>query len=98
MHDLLGRLASDGQAGDHFGFSVAISGSTVVVGADAADGSATDQGATYVFVRSGTSWNQQAKLTADDNGSLGGFGLGVALSGDTALVGAPARAGPSRPN
>ncbi|GAB3409454.1 FG-GAP repeat protein [Flindersiella endophytica] len=86
-------VASDGQAGDHFGASVAISGSTVVIGADAADGAATDQGAAYVFVRSGTAWSQQAKVTASDGASFDGFGQSVALSGDSALVGSPVAGG-----
>ena len=46
------------------------------------------QGATYVFTRSGTSWSQQAKLTASDGAGFDEFGLASALSGDTVLVGA----------
>ncbi|MFN2591089.1 MAG: hypothetical protein ABR518_10025, partial [Actinomycetota bacterium] len=42
------------------------------------------------FVRSGTNWTEQAKLTAPDPGSFDGFGLSVALDGDTAMIGAPA--------
>ena len=59
--------AADGAAGDEFGCSVAISGDTAVVGAryDAV-GANADQGSAYVFVRSGTTWSQQAKLTAAD--------------------------------
>ena len=51
----------------------------------------TWQGSAYVFVRSGTSWSQQAELTASDGAAFDNFGYSVALSGDTALVGAPAR-------
>src|SRR2546421_1694399 len=50
--------ASDAAPGDRFGFQVAISGSTAVVGAYAKDSQA---GAAYVFVRSGSVWSQQAK-------------------------------------
>lgn len=82
-------VASDGQAGDHFGTSVAISGSTVVIGAEAGDGAAADEGAAYVFVRTGTAWSQQAKVTASDGASFDAFGQSVALSGDSAIVGAP---------
>jgi hypothetical protein len=78
--------ASDGGAGDRFGYSVALAGSTAAVGA-AAWNSAT--GATYVFVRSGGAWFPQAKLTASDGGSGDQFGYSVALSGSTAVVGAP---------
>jgi hypothetical protein len=81
--------ASDGAAGDNFGFSVAVSGDTALVGAWADDvGANVDQGSAYVFFRSGTTWTQQAKLTASDGAPSDRFGNAVALSGDTALVGA----------
>jgi hypothetical protein len=67
--------ATDGKAGDYFGEGVAVSGDTVI----AADSSAS---AAYVFVRSGTTWTQQAKLTTTD----GTIGHQVAISGDTAAV------------
>jgi hypothetical protein len=47
------------------------------------------QGAAYIFVRSGTNWIQQAKLTAGDGGYNNWFGNSVAISGDTVVVGAP---------
>jgi uncharacterized repeat protein (TIGR01451 family) len=80
--------ASDGATGDNFGWSVAISEDTVLVGVRNSDVSAADQGAVYVFVRSGTTWTQQAKLTASDAEASDVFGWSVALAGDTALVGA----------
>jgi hypothetical protein len=80
--------ASDGTAGDNFGWSVAVDGDTALVGVRNSDVSAIDQGAAYVFVRSGTTWIQQAKLFASDAVSADVFGWSVALSGDTALVGA----------
>ncbi len=81
--------ADDGAANDIFGRSAAIAGDTIVVGAASADGTSTiDQGAAYVFTRSGTSWSQQAKLTAVDGGALDFFGDSVAIAGDTVVVGA----------
>ena len=80
--------ASDGAAGDAFGFSVSISGDTAVVGASGDDDSGTSSGSVYVFVRSGTTWSQQAKLTASDATASGAFGESVAISGDTVVVGA----------
>jgi hypothetical protein len=80
--------ASDGAASDYFGCAVAISGDTALVSARNGDAGATDQGAAYIFVRSGTIWAQQAKLTASDGAASDVFGWSVALSGDTALVGA----------
>jgi len=78
-------VAGDPQAGDGFGWSVALDGDTAVVGAHGENGYA---GAAYVFVRSGGIWSQQAKLVAGDAEAYDQFGLSVALDGDTALVGA----------
>ncbi len=81
--------ASDASALDAFGASVAMSGDTVVVGAPRHDRNVgIDSGSAYVFVRSGTTWIQQAKLTASDASALDAFGYSVAISGDTLLVGA----------
>jgi hypothetical protein len=81
-------LAADGAANDEFGQSVCVSGSTAIVGAHFnAPGEA--RGAAYIFVRTGATWAQQAKLVAGD-GVLGDqFACSVSVSGDTALVGAP---------
>jgi hypothetical protein len=84
-------FADDGAAGDEFGWSVAIDGDTIVVGADADDVFAnTDQGSAYVFVRSGTTWTQQAHLFANDGSARDRdyFGNSVAVQGGTAIVGA----------
>ena len=81
-------LASDGAAGDGFGRSVALSGDTALVGSWLDDDGGSDSGSAYVFVRSGGVWTQQAKLTASDGASLDYLGGSVALSGDTALLGA----------
>ena len=78
--------AADGGSGDLFGSSVAIYGSTVLVGAPGAN---SFTGAAYVFARSGTAWSQQAKLTAADGGSGDLFGSSVAIYGSTAVLGAP---------
>ncbi len=78
--------ANDGAANDSFGGSVGVNGDTAIVGAY---GKASFQGAAYVFVRSGSSWLQQQELTANDGVAHDVFGTSVAVSGDTALVGAP---------
>ncbi len=80
--------AADGAAGDVFGISVAISGDTVVIGADLADERGSNSGAAYVFSRSGNAWRQQAKLTADDGTAGDLFGMRVAIFGGTAVIGA----------
>jgi len=80
--------ADDGAAGDLFGISVALSGDTILVGADLHDAIAPNAGAVYVYTRTGNTWSQQAKLTAADGGETDIFGVRVALSGDTALISA----------
>jgi len=82
-------VAAPAQAGAAFGFALAASDDTVVVGAyleDTAGG--TDAGAAYIFVRSAGSWVQQQRLTASDGAALDQFGRAVAVSGDTVVVGA----------
>jgi uncharacterized repeat protein (TIGR01451 family) len=82
-------VASDGAAGDFFGWSVALSADTAVVGAPGCDtAGGSDAGSAYVFVRPGTEWVEQQKLQASDGAASDGFGGSVAVSGDTALVGA----------
>jgi hypothetical protein len=81
-------IASDGAASDCFGYSVALSGDTALLGAYGDDDKGSNSGSAYVFTRSGASWTQQAKLTAGDGAAGDRFGWSVALSGDTALVGA----------
>jgi hypothetical protein len=80
--------ASDGVANDEFGSSVAIDGNTVIVGAPYAAAGSSLGGAAYVFVRSGTMWTEQAKLTASDGAASDVFGWSVSLSGETAVIGA----------
>ncbi len=93
--------ASNTGMADLFGVRVAVSGDTIVVGAmgeDSAatgvngaqgDSSASGAGAAYIFVRSGTNWAQQAYLKASNAGVDDNFGAGVAITGDTVVIGAP---------
>lgn len=81
--------AWDRQAEDRFGYSLAIDGNTLLVGALRGDSaSGIDLGSAYVFVRSGSVWSLQTKLAVTDGVGLHFFGSAVALEGDTALVGA----------
>ena len=85
--------ASDAAAGDEFGTSVAIDGDTVVVGANEHDQSntVTDSGAAYVFTKPGNAWatgTETAKLTASDGTRGDEFGISVAVSGNTVVIGA----------
>jgi hypothetical protein len=82
-------LASDGQASDYFGRSVAVYEDTVAVGADGSDDSGTSSGAVYIFKRGGgTSWSQTHKLTPPAGSDYDLFGGRVALWGDSLVIGA----------
>lgn len=83
-------LASDGAPDDDFGFSVAVSGDKIVVGARARDeGGVPNTGSAYVFGPVSGVWTEKAKLLASDRTQDAQFGFSVSVSGDTALVGAP---------
>jgi hypothetical protein len=83
-------IASDASDADHFGISVEISGDTAIVGAALDDhGTEVDAGSAYVFVRNGTTWTQQAKLTSNDGAAGDFFGWKASLDGDQLLIGAP---------
>ncbi len=80
--------AADGAADDRFGRDVALAGDTAVIGAMFQDDKGENAGSAYVFARTGSSWNEQAKLTAADGAEGDVFGFSIALSGDTAVIGA----------
>jgi len=91
--------ASNGELGEGFGFSVAISGDTIAVGSpgegsgspgvngDQSDNSTPGAGAVYVFEYSGGTWTQQAYLKASNPDAGDQFGESVALDDDTIVVG-----------
>ncbi len=83
-----GLTASDGAEGDWFGASVALDANTALVGAPTTDDLGYASGSAYVFVRSGSTWTQEAELLAEDGQGGAYFGISVALDGDTALIGA----------
>jgi len=85
-HDVM-LVAADGQANDFFGGSVAVDGDTVLVGANGDDDHGSKSGAAYVFVQTGSSWVQQAKLTASDAKAADNFGYSVDLAGNSAVIG-----------
>jgi nucleoside-specific outer membrane channel protein Tsx len=78
---------SDTVAFDDFGGSVAISGTTAVVG---------ESDKAYVFIRTATGWKQAAELKGSDTVVGDEFGFSVAISGTTAIVGALGHAGGGR--
>ena len=92
--------ASNTGQNDGFGSNVAVLGDNVVVGAhfeassaigvngNQGDNSLGRAGATYLFTRSGTTWAQQAYLKASNTGGADFFGIALAISRDTLIVGA----------
>ena len=85
-------VASDGQPGDSFGFSVAVDADTdtVVVGAYGNDDNGSDSGSVYVFTKSSDGgWVQDTKLVSSDGEEGDWFGVSVAVDQNTVLVGAP---------
>jgi len=81
-------VGSDGAAGDAFGYSVSVSGDYAIVGAYRDDDKGSDSGSAHIFKRDGSSWSQQAKLTASDGAASDCFGGSVSISGGYAIVGA----------
>ncbi len=100
--------AATGDAGDHFGSTIALSGSTLVVGAhgesskatgvggDGSDNSVSASGAAYVFIPSAGSWTQVAYLKPAAAQANLHFGYAVAVHGDVIAVGAPGEAGDAK--
>jgi len=96
-----GRQSGRFDYGDNFGWSVAVSGDTVVVGAPGEDSnatgvdgnqnnnSATNSGAVYVFVRDEVTWTQQAYLKQSSNQLFREFGRSVAIDGEILVAGGP---------
>jgi hypothetical protein len=81
-------LASDGASGDSFGGAVDICGDTVVIGAAEDDDCGSRSGSAYVFHVEDSNWAQQAKLQPSDGNDVDYFGVSVAVSGCTAVIGA----------
>lgn len=91
-------LASDAATNTYFGYSMALSGSTLLVGSWGANPGGVDtQGVAYIFNESGGIWTQTQELVADDGLAQDKFGHSVALQGTTALIGADGSAGPGGP-
>lgn len=91
--------SSNSESADSFGWSVAASGNTIVIGAKGEDGASTlingyqgngsaDSGAAYVFVKQGSTWQQQAYLKASNTGRGDSFGQSVAIDKERIMVGA----------
>ena len=93
--------ATNTDIGDRFGYSVAVDGDTIVVGAfgedsiasgvggNQANNAGTDSGAAYIYHRIGSTWSSQEYLKPVQPAGGAWFGRSVSISGDVAVVGAP---------
>lgn len=81
--------ASDGASSDWFSRSLAIDGDTIAIGSAQDDDLGMDSGSVYIYERTGTVWNETAKLRAADGAAGDTFGEGLALVGDLLVVGSP---------
>jgi hypothetical protein len=82
-------VAPDGAPFDDFGDSVSVSGDTAVIGAwNKQFGSNIEEGAVYVFTRSGTVWGPPQELMPSNPAEANSFGISVSVSGNTAAIGA----------
>jgi hypothetical protein len=72
---------------DFFGWAVSLHGDTALIGAPGSSFNPSYPGAAYIFVRTGTTWTQQARLDPSDGQDGDYFGNVVALDSDTALIG-----------
>ena len=88
--------AVDASIADHFGFSVAVQGNVLVVGAPGAFGAAPFSGQVFVYEFNGTAWGQVSVLTAPDASPLANFGHAVAVEGRHIAVGAINGLGPQQ--
>ena len=82
--------ASDSAPGAHFGQSVAISGDTIVVGAESDAGMGDESGSAYIFERDwggDDNWGQRKKLNASDQTNWDHFGWSVAIDGEHVVIG-----------
>ena len=80
----------NGVVNDEFGVSVSIDGDTAIVGAKGDGDNGSSSGSAFVFIRNPVTgvWTQQQQLLPSDGAAYNIFGKSVAISGDTAIVGA----------
>jgi len=80
--------AYDGEPGDQFGWSVALSAGSALIGARFDDDEAFNSGSAYLYNRTAQTWHMKQKFTASDAAVNDQFGWTVALDDQTAVIGA----------
>lgn len=83
------KLTAAVGADERFGSKVAVDGDVAVLGAPTETTTAGEEGAVYVFTRSGSAWAESQKLVAWSGAAYDNFGDAVAIHGDVIFVGAP---------
>ena len=86
--EMVKLTASDGEANDDFGYSVSVSGNTIVAGAHGDDDNGRSSGSVYVFTYDGETWVETVKLATSDSEARDSFGGSVSISGSTIVAGA----------
>lgn len=82
-------ISSDPAYADYFGYSIALSGNTVLAGVPYDDDAGTSSGSTYVYAYNDSNWTEQTKLLPiPDEATSEEFGYDVDIDGDVAIVGA----------
>jgi hypothetical protein len=87
-------VPSDGEPSEHFGRSVAIDDSTILVGAFFDNDLGLLSGSAYIFEHDKSEWAQVSKLRAQDGSAFDNFGISVDISDDIAVVGSPLHENP----
>jgi hypothetical protein len=82
------RFSTDSAFADRFGYAIAVSGQTAVIGAFSDSHVASFAGSAYIFRLISGDWQQTAKLTASDAALYDNFGTSVSIDGATVLIGA----------
>lgn len=82
-------IASDGATEDRFAYTVEIDRNRAIIGSHQDDDNGLNSGSAYIFQRIGTTWSQEAKLTASDGAAYDAFGGGVSIDGIYAISGSP---------
>ncbi|MCB9224809.1 MAG: T9SS type A sorting domain-containing protein [Crocinitomicaceae bacterium] len=87
-------VPNDRSSGDHFGYSISIDDTLMVLGCHSDDHDEfagdlkTDAGSAYIFKNNGGTWSQFQKIDASDRVTEDDLGISVGISGHTVLVGA----------
>ncbi|MFH1195170.1 MAG: T9SS type A sorting domain-containing protein [bacterium] len=84
-------LPADGTAGDEFGYEISTYGNYSIIGSLRDDDKGENSGSAYIYLKSGDTIAQEAKLTASDGVAGATFGKSVSIYGTDVVVGSPWR-------